>query len=107
LEKLGREEIQQEMLAQGKTRVYQYWKQETDHNKWRIWNTLTPQNRDQTTTTIQEVEEELGKRKITVAEGMDQLRWGHKDGREFNLKEVRHYIMNQDQEDLVQQWVKL
>jgi len=38
---------------------------------------------------------------------MDQLIWGHKDGGEFNLKEVCHYIMNQDQEDPAQQWVKL
>ena len=94
MEKPGREEIQQEMLAQGKTRVYQYRKQETDRNKWRIWNTLTPQNRDQTAAIVQEVEEELEKRKIAVAEGMDQLRWGHKDGGEFNLKEIPHEIMN-------------
>jgi hypothetical protein len=53
------------------------------------------------------VEEELGKQKIVVAEGMDQLRWGHKDGGEFNLKEVRHYIEDQDQEDPTHQWDKL
>jgi hypothetical protein len=34
------------------------------------------------------VEEELGRRKITVTEGEEQLRWGKNDGREFNLKEV-------------------
>jgi hypothetical protein len=34
------------------------------------------------------VEEELGRRKITVREGEDQLRWGQKDGGKFNLKEV-------------------
>jgi hypothetical protein len=71
MEKSDREELQQELIAQGKTRVYHYWKQETNRNKWRIWNTLTPQNRDQTATIVKEVEEELGKRKIAVAEGND------------------------------------
>jgi hypothetical protein len=32
------------------------------------------------------VEEELGRRKIAVMDGNDQLRWGHKEGGEFNLK---------------------
>jgi hypothetical protein len=36
---------------------------------------------------------------MVVAEGMDQLRWGHKDGGEFNLKEVHHYITDQDREE--------
>jgi hypothetical protein len=86
MEKSGQEELQQETMAQGKTRVYHYWKQETNHNKWRIWNTLTPQTRDQTAATVKEVEEEMGRRKIAVTDGSDQLRWGHKVGREFNLK---------------------
>jgi hypothetical protein len=34
------------------------------------------------------VEEELGRRKITITDGEDQLRWGKKDRGEFNLKEV-------------------
>jgi hypothetical protein len=74
------------MMAQGKTQVYHYWKQEAERNKWRIWNILTPQTRDQTATTVKEVEEELGRRKIAITDGNDQLRWGHKDGVEFNLK---------------------
>jgi len=53
------------------------------------------------------VEEELGRRKILVMEGDEQLRWGQKDGREFNLKEVQHYIMDWDQEDPTQKWDKL
>jgi hypothetical protein len=36
---------------------------------------------------MKEVEEELGKRKIVVSEEEDQLRWGRKNGGEFNLKE--------------------
>jgi hypothetical protein len=53
------------------------------------------------------VEEELGRQKIVFMEGNDQLRWGQKDGGEFNLKEAQHYIADQDQEDLTQQWDKL
>jgi hypothetical protein len=53
------------------------------------------------------VEEELGRRKIAVMNGNDQLRWGHKAGGEFNLKEVRYYIANQDQEVSTHQWDKL
>jgi hypothetical protein len=52
MEKTGWEELQEDMMAQGKTQLYYYWKQETDHNKWRIWNTLTPQTRDQTPTSV-------------------------------------------------------
>jgi hypothetical protein len=95
------------MMARGKTRVYHYWKQETDCNKWRIWNTLTPQTRDQTTTSVKEVEEELGRQKNAVTDENDQLIWGHKESGEFNLKEVRHYIVDQDQEDSTHQWDKL
>jgi hypothetical protein len=71
MENPNREELQQELIVQGKTKVYDYWKQETYHNKWRIWDTLTPHNRDQTTTTVKEVEEEFGRRKIVVKEGND------------------------------------
>jgi ribonuclease HI len=53
------------------------------------------------------VEEELGRWKITVTEGEDQLRWGKKDGGEFNLKEVWHYMTDPDQDDLAQHWDKL
>ena len=53
------------------------------------------------------MEEELGRRKITVMEGEDQLRWGKKDGGEFNLKEVWHYMADPDQDDLAQHWDKL
>jgi hypothetical protein len=48
------------------------------------------------------VEEELGKRKIVVSEEEDQLRWGSKNGGDFNLKEAWNYIVDQDQEDLAQ-----
>jgi hypothetical protein len=41
---------------------------------------------------MKEVEEELGKRKIVVSEEEDQLRWGRKNGGEFNLKESRNCI---------------
>jgi hypothetical protein len=34
------------------------------------------------------VEEEMRKRKIAVSDGEDQLRWGQKNGGEFNLKEA-------------------
>jgi hypothetical protein len=32
------------------------------------------------------VEEELGRQKIIVTKGEDQLRWGKRDRGEFNLK---------------------
>jgi hypothetical protein len=104
---LNREELQQNMIVQGKTNIHHYWKQETDRNRWRIWDNLNSQTSDQTTTFAKEVEEELRKRKITVSDEDDQLRWGRKNGEEFNLKEARHYIMDQDQEDLAQLWDKL
>jgi hypothetical protein len=88
MENPDREELEQNMIAQGKTKFYHYWKQETNRNKWRIWDNLSSQNRDRTATIVKEVEEELGKRKIGVSEEEDQLRWGQKNGREFNLKEV-------------------
>jgi hypothetical protein len=53
------------------------------------------------------VDEELGRQKIAVMDGNDQLIWGHKESGEFNLKELRHYIANQDQEDSTHQWDKL
>ena len=102
MENPDREELQQEMIAQGKTRIHHYWKQENDHDRWRTWDKLNPQNRNRISTIMKEVEEEMGKRKIVVLEEEDQLRWGRKNGGEFNLKEVRNYITDQDQEDPVQ-----
>jgi hypothetical protein len=74
MENLDREELQQDMTVQGKTKVHHYWKQETYHNRWLIWDNLNSQNRDQTATIVKEVEEELGKRKTIVSEEEDQLR---------------------------------
>jgi hypothetical protein len=103
----NREELQQDMIVQGKTNVHHYWKQEIDRNRWRIWDNLNSQTSDWTTTTMKEVEEELRKRKIAVSKEEDQLRWGRKNGGEFNLKESQHYIVDQDQEDLAQLWDKI
>jgi hypothetical protein len=36
MENLDREELQQEMTAQGKIKIHHYWKQENDHDRWRI-----------------------------------------------------------------------
>jgi hypothetical protein len=91
MENPNREELEQEITAQGKIKIHHYWKQGNDCNKWRIWDKLNPQNRDWIPTITKEVEEELGKRKI-VRE--DQLRWGRKNGGEFNLKEAQNYIAN-------------
>ena len=46
---------------------------------------------------MKEVEEELGKRKIGVSEEEEKLRWGRKNGGEFNLKEAQYYITGNDQ----------
>jgi hypothetical protein len=59
MENLDRGILQQDLITQGKINVYQYWKQETDRNKWRIWDKINPQNTDIPATTIKEVEEEL------------------------------------------------
>jgi hypothetical protein len=107
MENPDREELQQEMTEQGKIKVHHYWKQENDHDRWRIWDKLNPQNRDRIATIMKEVEEELGKRKIVVSEEEDQLRWGRNNGGEFNLKEARNYITDQNQEDPAQQWGKI
>ena len=83
----NREELQQEMIAQEKinsTTIGSKKQIET----WIIWDNLNPQTRDWTATIAKEVEEELGKRKIVVLEEEDQLRWGKKNGGEFNLKEA-------------------
>ena len=87
------------MTEQGKIKIHHYWKQENDRDRWRIWDKLNPQNRDRIATITKEVEEELGKRKIGVSEEDDQLRWGWKNGGEFNLKETWYYIARQDQEN--------
>jgi hypothetical protein len=107
MENPDREELQQEMIGQGKTKIHHYWKQRDGSARWRIWDKLNPQNRARIETITKEVEEELGKRKIGVSEEEDQLRWGRKNGGEFNLKEARYYIAGQDQENLEQQWEKI
>jgi hypothetical protein len=86
MENPDREELQQEMIGQGKTKIHHYWKQREGNARWRMWDKLKPQNRARTETITKEVEEELGKRKIGVSEEEDQLRWGRKNGGEFNLK---------------------
>jgi hypothetical protein len=104
MENPNREEIQQEMTAQGKTTIHHYWKPKNDSDIWRTWDKLNPQDRDCIATLVKEVEEELGKRKIAISEDEDQLRWCRENGGEFNLKEARFYIADQFEEDLMQQW---
>jgi hypothetical protein len=107
MEDPDREEIQQEMIRQGKTKIHHYWKQREGSTRWGIWDKLKPQNKAWVETITKEVEEELGKRKIGVSEEEDQLRWGRKNGGEFNLKEACYYIAGQDQENLEQRWGKI
>jgi hypothetical protein len=102
MENLDMEEIQQEMTAQGKTRIHHYWKPRNESDRWRTWDKLNTKNIDRIATLAKEVEEELGKRKIAISEDEDQLRWGRENGGEFNLKEARFYIMDQVQEDPAQ-----
>jgi len=99
MENQDKEVIKQEMIRQGKMKVHQYCKQGEENTRWRIWDKINPQNRAQGDPVMKEIEEELGKRKIGVSEEEDQLRWGRKNGGEFNLKEARHYIAGQDQEN--------
>ena len=80
MENQDREVTKQEMIQQGKTKVYQYWKQREENARWRIWEKINPQNRAQGDPVMKEIEEELGKRKIGVSEEEDQLRWGRKNG---------------------------
>ena len=68
MENLDRGILQQELIMQGKINVYQYWKQEMDRNKQRIWDKITLQNNDPPATIVKELEEELGRHKITVME---------------------------------------
>jgi hypothetical protein len=107
MENSDREELQQEMTAQGKTTIHHYWKPRNDSNRWRTQDKLNPPNRDCIATLAEEVEEELGNRKIAISEDEDQLRWGRENGGELNLKEARFYIADQDQEDLTQQCGKI
>ena len=88
MENLDMEEIQQEMIGQGKTTIHHYQKPRNDSDRWRTWDKLNPPNRDRIATLAEEVEEELGKRKIAISEEEDQLRWGRENGGEYNLKEA-------------------
>ena len=74
------------MTAQGKTTIHHYWNPINDCERWRTWDKLNPPNRDCIATLAEEVEEELGKRKIAISKDEDQLRWGRENGGEFNLK---------------------
>jgi hypothetical protein len=64
MENPEREELQQEMIGQGKTKIHHYSKQRDGNARWRIWDKLNPQNRAQIETIMKEVEEELGKGKL-------------------------------------------
>jgi hypothetical protein len=97
LENQDKESMKQELLRQGKIRVFQYWKQREEIVKWRIWDNFQTQDRTRDAQLVKEIEEEVGKRKIWIFDEEDQLRWGRKDGGEFTLNEARHYIAGQAQ----------
>jgi hypothetical protein len=42
MENLDREELQQEMTVQGKTKIHYYWKKRNGSERWRIWDKLNP-----------------------------------------------------------------
>jgi hypothetical protein len=88
LENQDREGIKQELLRQGKVKVFQYWKQRDNIPKWRTWDAIQTQDINQNSPLVKDLEEELWKRNIMFSDEEDQLRWGRKDGGEFTLNEA-------------------
>jgi hypothetical protein len=76
------EKLSSKIIQTGKVRVHQYWKQRERISKWRCWDPILPQDLNQNSPLVKELEEELQK-KFCVQ--MMRTNFGGADEMEENL----------------------
>jgi hypothetical protein len=80
--------LQAGMTTQNKTRVAQYWVEETTPSRWRKWIPFQGWSGETDNNLIEGFLEKLNKRKIHSSEKQDRLRWGNNSSRTFSMKEA-------------------
>eukprot|EP00253_Pinus_taeda_P035656 PITA_35656 len=87
--------------AEGQERVSQYWNVSSEDPEWREWKTFNSDQHGLPQQVIQDLNQQIHKRKIRIAAENDKLRWGPKGNGEFSLKEARSVIEQAEHPDIV------
>lgn len=97
----------QESDSQGLIKVKDFWIHSQLMEKWRIWRNIDCRNNNLLETKVEELRKIIEQRKILVAEGQDELRWGDKKQGTFNLKEAKKILLELDPLVLHKIWQNL
>eukprot|EP00253_Pinus_taeda_P016400 PITA_16400 len=87
--------------SEGHNRVNHYWNSSSEDPEWREWNSFNPDQYGMPQHVIQELNQQIHKRKIRIATEDDKLRWGPKGNGEFSLKEARSVIEQAEHPEIV------
>eukprot|EP00253_Pinus_taeda_P011657 PITA_11657 len=83
--------LKQELDSQGLIKVKDFLIHSNPTDKWRTWKNIECRNSSLLKTRAEELRKIVEKRKILVAEGQDQLRWGNNKEGTFILKEAKKH----------------
>eukprot|EP00253_Pinus_taeda_P023451 PITA_23451 len=87
--------------SEGHERVYQYWNASSEDPEWREWKTFNLDQHGMPQQVIQDLNQQIQKRRIRIAAENDKLRWGPKGNGDFSLKEARSVIEQVEHPDIV------
>eukprot|EP00253_Pinus_taeda_P008568 PITA_08568 len=102
--------------TEGHSRVNHYWNSHSEDPEWREWKVFNPDQNGVPQDAIQDLNQQIRKRKIRIAVENDKLRWGPKGNGEFSLKEARSIIEQEEHPETVPwaekiwdnfQWLKI
>eukprot|EP00253_Pinus_taeda_P022158 PITA_22158 len=102
--------------TEGHSRVNHYWNPSSEDPEWREWKVFNPDHNEVPHDAIQDLNQQILKRKIRIVVENDKLRWGPKGNGEFSLKEARSIIEREEQPDTMPwadkvwdnfQWLKI
>eukprot|EP00253_Pinus_taeda_P029243 PITA_29243 len=93
--------LKQHIQNLGHFKVHHYWNTTSEDPEWREWIVFNPADNEGLQNSIQDLNQQILKRKIRVAAENDKLRWGPKGNEEFSLKEARSIIEREEQLDIM------
>eukprot|EP00253_Pinus_taeda_P017769 PITA_17769 len=99
--------LKHETDNQGLVKVKDFWENPHNVGKWRIWKKIEGREDRTLNSKAKSLKRMLDHRIILVAEGQDQLRWGNNKDDNFNIKEAKGFLLDQEPQAPNKTWQKL
>jgi len=87
--------------------VKDFWENPHNVGKWRIWKKIEDREDRTLNSKVKSLKRMLDQRIILVMEGQDQLRWGNNKEGNFNIKEAKGFLLDQEPQAANKTWQKL